>query len=69
MPEGVKNAVKSPYVIYEWSLQFPDVYYVTATEALLWMLEPSDALLTEVTQSCDVNERSKPCSKVFQSTF
>jgi len=46
-----------------WSLQFPDVYYVTATEALLWMLEPSDALLTEVTQSCDVNERSKPCSK------
>jgi len=54
--EGLMKFVK-------WSLEIPDVYYVTATEALLWMLEPSDALLTEVTQSCELKERSKPCSK------
>ena len=46
-----------------WSLEIPDVYYVTATEALLWMLEPSDALLKEVTTSCDYSDRPKPCSK------
>lgn len=48
-----------------WTLtEYPkDVYYVTATEVLLWMLEPNDALLKEVTSSCAQNDRPKPCSK------
>ena len=46
----------------EWSLEFPDVYYVTATEALLWMLEPSDDLLKEVINSCNNHDRVKPCN-------
>ena len=45
------------------SIEFPDVYYVTATETLLWMLEPSDDLLNEVIDSCDLQDRPKPCSK------
>ena len=45
------------------SLELPDVYYVTATETLLWMLEPSDDLLKEVIDSCDLQDRPKPCSK------
>ena len=47
----------------EWSLQLPDVYYVTATEALLWMLEPTEALLKEVTGTCNYADRPKPCNK------
>jgi len=58
-----KHQVEGLMKFVNWSLELPDVYYVTATETLLWMLEPSDDLLKEVIDSCDLQDRPKPCSK------
>lgn len=58
-----KHQVEGLLKFVKWSLEFPDVYYVTATEALLWMLEPSDDLLKEVIDSCNNHDRVKPCNK------
>ena len=59
-----KHQVGGLHKFVNWTLEFQDVYYVTATEALLWMLEPSESLLKEVTSSCQsVQDRPRTCQK------
>ena len=43
--EGIQKFVK-------WTLTLPDVYYITATELLVWMTEPSTETLNELKNSC-----------------
>ena len=45
----------------KWTLTLPDVYYITATELLLWMSEPSTATLEELKDRFAdyLNERTK----------
>ncbi len=59
-----KHQVEGLHKFIDWTLEKDNVYYVTATEALLWMLEPSESLLKEVTGTCeDKQNRRKTCSK------
>jgi len=57
-PHQVKGLIK----FVRWTLALPDpVYYLTATEVLLWMSEPTDEVLKELTGQCNELGRPAPC--------
>ena len=46
-----------------WSLQQPQVYYLTATEVLIWMTEPTIDVLQQLTTQCDDLGRPVVCKR------
>lgn len=56
-PHQVKGLEK----FVRWTLEKPDVYYLTATEVLLWMSDPKIEVLKELVGQCNDLGRDEPC--------
>ena len=54
--DGLKRFIR-------WSLQQPQVYYLTATEVLIWMTEPTLDVLQQLTTQCDDLGRPAVCKR------
>ena len=46
-----------------WTLQQPQVYYLTATEVLIWMTEPTIDVLQQLTTQCNDLGRPTVCKR------
>lgn len=58
-PHQIRALTKFIY----WTLEQPQVYYLTATEVLIWMTEPTEDVLKQLTTSCKDLDRPVACKR------
>lgn len=59
----IDHQIEALHKFVNYTLTLDDVTYVSATEALLWMTDPSDVSLNEIVDSCRKEPADPPCNK------